>query len=94
MNRCTNVPRGTKPGDHTPERDIDDERVNTSQLLFLANVMEACTLDGRAAVLEITDNATTARVREKGSGRTARFNWSVAQRVITRHKGAFLTKNR
>lgn len=81
----SNVPRGTKPE--------PDERIDTDKLLLLANVMGSCTLDGADARLEVTDNAQTARVRDTG-GRTACFNWSVAQRVITAKRGAFLTLNR
>ena len=66
--------------------------INTSQLFFLANTMEACSLDGVPAVLELARNGALARVRDKATARTACFNWSVADRVIKEQGGRFTTR--
>lgn len=63
-------------------------RINTGQLMLLANTLGACFLNGVQARLEPTRNLRLARVVAQ-DGRSVPFNWSVAQHVITRQGGRF-----
>jgi len=67
------------------------KQISSEQLFFLANTLEACSLDGVPAVLELGSKGALARVRDRAN-RTACFNWSVAARVIKEQGGRFITR--
>ena len=62
-----------------------------TQILWLANSLGACSLNGKPAKLEIKPRKLPRVVTEDGSN-SAAFNPSVVERVVIEKGGRFWTK--
>ena len=62
-----------------------------TQILWLANALGACSLNGKPAKLEIKPHKLPRVVTEDGSN-SAAFNPSVVERVVIEKGGRFWTK--